>query len=141
MVGAIAAVGGSLLAMHFAVTIARIAGFIGHTPEDPATAVPTEIWLIALAVGGVGGGATGVDVGTLVLIVGGRTLWDLPPATTMVAVVVLPLVGIFPLAIATFAAARRIWLRRPVLVAGATWVAGTVVGTFASGVWSHLPDV
>lgn len=139
--GAVAAVGGSILATHFAITIARIAGFTGRPPTSTEPAVPPEAWFLAIAIGGIGGGATGVDLGTLVLIVGGRTLWDLPPATTMLAVVALPLIGMVPLAIAIGAAARRAWLRRPALVAGATWLAGSVAGTIASGVWSHLPGV
>ncbi|MFM7198901.1 MAG: hypothetical protein ACKO2D_13625 [Chloroflexota bacterium] len=141
ILGAIAALGGSVLAAHFAVTIARITGYAGPSPADPALAVPLETWLVAILLGGIGGGATGIDLGTLVLIVGGRTPWDLPPATTMTAVVALPLVGLLPLAVAVGAAARRAWLRRPVLVAGVTWLAGSVAGTIVSGVWSHLPGV
>jgi hypothetical protein len=141
MLGAIAAVGGSVLATHFAVTIARITGFAGQSPADPSSAVPPETWLFAILLGVISGGATGFDLGTLVLIVGGRTPWDLPPATTMTAVVALPLVGLLPLAVAVGAAARRAWLRRPVIVAGVTWLAGSVAGTIASGVWSHLPGV
>lgn len=141
ILGAVAGVGGSILSAHFAITIARLTGIIGGPDADGATAVPPEAWLIAVVIGAMGGGATGIDLGTLVLIVGGRTLWDLPPITTMTAVVVLPLVGLIPLAIAIGAAARRAWLRRPVFLAGATWLAGAVAGTVASGVLAHLPGV
>jgi hypothetical protein len=141
VLGFITAFGGTVLAAHFAIAIARVTGFIGRRPADPATAVPPEAWLIAIVIGGAGGGATGIDLGTLLLVVGGRTLWDSPPATTMIAVVVLPLIGLVPLAVGIGAAARRAWLRRPVLLASATWLAGSVVGTIASGVLSHLPGV
>lgn len=141
ILGGVAGVGGTVLAAHFAVTIARITGFIGRPPSDPTTAVPPEAWLFAVVIGAGGGGATGVDLGTLVLIVGGRTPWDLPPATTMVAVVALPIVGLIPLALAVGAASRRVWLRRPALLAGATWLVGSVAGIVASGVLAHLPGV
>ena len=141
VLGGVAAVGGTLLAAHFAITFARIIGFIGRPPSDPTTAVPPEAWPFAIVIGAVGGGATGIDLGTLILIVGGRTPWDLPPATTMMAVVVLPIIGLVPLALAVGAASRRVWLRRPALLAGATWLAGSVAGIVASGVLAHLPGV
>lgn len=141
ILGVIAACGGAVLTAHFAVTIGRITGVLGGPTGATVHGVPPEAWLIAVVLGGVGGAATGIDLGTVILIVGGRTLWDLPPATTMVAVVVLPIIGLLPLSMGVGAAARRAWLRRPVLLASATWLAGAVAGAIGSGVLSHLPGV
>ncbi len=138
--GLVAAIGGSALALHFVATAAHVLG-IGRPGTGDGDLTPPEAWIIALVIGAGGGAAVGIDVGALLLLVGGRTVWDLPPATVMLGAVVLPMVGLMPLAVAVAAAARRAWLRGPVRLALAAWVAGTVAGSIASGVWAQVPGV
>ncbi|GDX69734.1 hypothetical protein LBMAG38_08250 [Chloroflexota bacterium] len=149
ILGLIATIGGIGLAYRFThgiISAIRISNraWPGNTsePRPPlAHRKPSTQLELRVASGFIGFGcgfASGLDVGTLILLVAGRTLWDLAPSTDLILLVILPMIGMFPFALIIIASDRRRWLRPYVLMATIAWTAGTAIGFIVSGVVPHL---
>ncbi len=149
ILGAIATIGGTGLAYRFTHGIIVAFRTSGDAPNRTASIQrptrtqhksSTQVELrVASGVIGIGCGiATGLDLGTLILLVAGRTPWDIPPSTDLVLLAILPMVGMLPIAVIIIASNRRRWLRPHVLMTTIAWVAGTAIGFIGSGVVPHL---
>ncbi|MSQ42794.1 MAG: hypothetical protein EXR45_01090 [Chloroflexi bacterium] len=149
ILGLIATIGGIGLAfrfMHGVIVAVRTSSdpspgtATTHCPTITQRKSSTQAELrVASGFIGIGCGiATGLDLGTLILLVAGRTLWDIAPTTSLILLVILPMVGIFPVALLIIASDRRRWLRPQVFITTLAWVAGTALGFVGSGVVPHL---
>ncbi len=143
--GLIATIGGVGLAYRF--THGIISATRNSSDASPRTTFTQRPILahrkpytrVASGLLGVGCGiATGLDLGTLILLVAGETLWDLAPSTDLILLVILPMVGIFPLALLIIASDRRRWLRPYVFMTTLAWTAGVAIGFVGSGVVPKL---
>jgi hypothetical protein len=149
ILGLIATIGGIGLAYRFTHGIIIAIRTSNHAlPGNTSAPRPTlahrkpstqlELRVAAGFIGFGCGFATGLDMGTLILLVAGRTLWDLAPSTDLILLVILPMVGMFPFALIIIASDRRRWLRPYVLMTTIAWTAGTAIGFIGSGVVPHL---